>query len=815
MQRRLNTKLTCFIVQKYDPVEHIFALSLHSRAVANFPQDLGRVATSVLGDTFAVHHRMFLEPCGSMTQQLLAHCSNELAPVITLSILSIYSSTIPDLESLIKSSFKPSRIDILDGIEMPLLNCSSDAPLWPIGPLLIFQPHIILSPTSLPSFSVINCVLSFLSFSSTPTYAMHLGTALHNNVQSRFTNDSTKAISDQISELKSIWTKMGLDSGDLEQLISASKIHISMTNTEMTIAHTSIENEIKYSLLKKEPTIALQNNDIEFTEALVAIKSSNKLAHDVIATQEALMPKADKYVIEKHIVSTDLGIQGKIDLLGITEAKATNEVQKKFVVELKTTSINGTKREVHFMQACTYFYATCIEEKINDSTLLGCDVIGIKKGVCNHPFQLFGNTSFITFAELAKKQPHNPIFYFLQMYTVFRATYLLLLELSAHLVSLINIEDCCIDATQFIEILCKNEPKYCLRQANYAPFLVYLFKFNNPNSITMKTTQKSLMHTLIETHKHITGDMLTPLAILTWLQTVKVGEAYYSFLRLRSGCLEAPSMCRSRFILTTDSSLNQKFGDAHCIASNIFVRVLACATSLTLCSQIILLESSYDLSLMNAYNVSEFFGYWALYPLLPEGSVAARSLSILMSSPIDQIYTPENVLDTIDQKLVNLECSVQRCSLATLENAVKGPFYNNSILLLVNKEESHKLPQELLAVFARRGICTVHNSTWPVNFSDTEINSVLAEKVSVENLLGSATSKWTAFVNSFTKMAAVSPIDLLDFPILRQSYGTIYVFTDSPNSQNMHVLDYKAAYNDFYAVIAMLPEYKSVFFVHL
>lgn len=815
MHKRLGAKLTCFTIQKYDPAEHIFVLTFHSRAIASFPQDLGRAVVSVLGDTFAVHHRMFLETHGFIPRQLLAHCSSEVAPVITLSILSIYSSTAADIGTLIKSSSKTCHIDILDGAEMPLLDCSSDAPLWPIGPLLIFQPHIVLSPTSLPSFSAIDCVLSFLSFSNVPTYPMHLGTILHNAVQSRFTNESLKEkINYQLSKLKNIWNEMKLDPSEFEQLISISKISANMddmASVETSLEHTSMENKIIYGLLKNEPTLALQNNDVEFTEALIAIRASNKLAQDVIATQETLVSRFAEYFIEEHVVSTDLGMQGKIDLFGVVRCKETDEIQKKDVIELKITSLNGKKREVHFMQACTYFYATCIEQKANDSTLLGCDVIGIKKDICNYPFQLFGTKQFVTHTELAKRQPHNPVLYFLQMYTVFRATYLLLLELSTYLVAVTNVEDCCIDAAQFIEMLRDHEPKYCFKNADYTPFLDFLFKSSNLNSITMISTQKELIRTLMATHKHITGDLSTPLATLSRLHTVKVGVAHYSFLHLKSGSLKTPGMYRLRFIIAADVSFSQTLGDAHCIASNIFVRALACVSS-TLCSQIVLLESSYDLSLVCSQHASGLSGFWVAYPLPPEGPVAGRSLSIIMSSLVYQKLTPEDIVDKIDRKLLNLERSVQRCSLKTLEDAVRGPFYNDSILLLVNKKDSHKLPKDILTVFARRGICTVIESAWPVDFSDVELNGVLTEKLGLVDLLGNITARYTTFAKSLTKMAAVSPVDLLDFPILRQNYGTIFVFTDISNSQD--TTDCTAAYSDFYAVIPTLPEYKRMFFIY-
>ena len=134
-------------------------------------------------------------------------------------------------------------------------------------------------------------------------------------------------------------------------------------------------------------------------------------------------------------------------------------------------------------------------------------------------------------------------------------------------------------------------------------------------------------------------------------------------------------------------------------------------------------------------------------------------------------------------------------------------------MLLVSKENSCNLPKDLLAIFARRGICTLLDTTWPVDFSDAELNDVLAKNVSPADLLSKVTAKCVAFSNSPTKMAAASPVDLLDFPILRQGYGTVYVFTDCPNSQSMDMLDCTAAHSDFYAVIAMLPEYRRVFFI--
>lgn len=206
------------------------------------------------------------------------------------------------------------------------------------------------------------------------------------------------------------------------------------------------------------------------------------------------------------------------------------------------------------MQACTYFYATCLEQKAASDTLLGCDVIGIKQGRFCRPFQLFGTQKFVTCAELAKKQPHNPLFYFLQLYTVFRVTYLLLLELSVYLVTMVNAEECCIDSQQFFDILRKHEPKYLRTQADNASFLRFLFTPGGLKSTTMTSIRKELVSALLGTYHHITGDSLTPLAVLSHFHTVRVGNCYYSFVHLKSGSLTVTDMYRLRFLVTTHVS---------------------------------------------------------------------------------------------------------------------------------------------------------------------------------------------------------------------------------------------------------------------
>ncbi|KAE8303853.1 hypothetical protein GL50803_0015192 [Giardia duodenalis] len=811
MQRRLGAKLTCFVVQKYDLENQIFVITLQSCAVTKLPQDLGGVAVSSLGNTFAVHHCMLLESAGALSRDLLALCSSETAPVLTLSILSIYASAESDVAKLVKSASSKCYAPASGDAEMPLLDCSSNSPIWPIGPLLIFHPHITLSPTSLPSFSAMDCIFSFFSFAKPTTYPMHLGTVLHNVVQSKFVTEATRAkTSDQLAMLKAAWIELELEPDELPGVISASKIPASM---KVPYSPASMKDKILYELLKNEPVISLQNNDLEFIDERAAIDTVSKLACDAASTREALQARHVEYFVEKHIASTDLGMQGKIDLFGLLKCEETGEIQRKDIIELKTTSTSGAKREAHFMQACTYFYATCLEQKAASDTLLGCDVIGIKQGRFCRPFQLFGTQKFVTCAELAKKQPHNPLFYFLQLYTVFRVTYLLLLELSVYLVTMVNAEECCIDSQQFFDILRKHEPKYLRTQADNASFLRFLFTPGGLKSTTMTSIRKELVSALLGTYHHITGDSLTPLAVLSHFHTVRVGNCYYSFVHLKSGSLTVTDMYRLRFLVTTHVSSSPSLDQAHCVVSNILMRVLACGSSSQMYSQIALLESSYDLSSVYSPPVSEVVGVWAAYPLLPNGTVAGRSLSILMSSPMLRQLSFEEIIDAIDQKLLTLERSVQHCPLKFLEDAVKGPFYNDSILLLVNKEDAHKLPTDLLAVFARRGICTVPGSDWPAKFSDAELVSVITRQISPADLFSSVTSKCTAFSNSLTKMAAVAPMDLLDLPILRQSYGTIYVFIDFSNSQGTDMLNYAAVYNDFYAVLATLPEYKRVFFI--
>lgn len=811
MQTHLNSKLTCFIVQKYDPVEHIFVLALQSRAVFNLPQDLGRVAASSLGDTFAVRHHMLSEPSGAISRELLPFCFSETAPVLTLSILSIYPPTALDVSALIKSATTKCSLPICGDMELPLLNFSLTSPMWPVGPLLIFHPHITLSPTSLPSFSAIECIFSFLFFPDISTYPMHLGSVLHNAVQSKFiTKESKFKIDDQLATFKKVWNEMKLAPDKLTSALSNSRIS---TNIKISDSWASMENKLLYELLKPEPTLSLQNNDLEFTEARAAITAVSKLANDARSVQEFLTARSVDYCIEAHIVSTDLGMQGKVDLLGLLQCKDTGEIQKKDVIELKTTSTSGTKREIHFMQACTYFYATCIEQRPADHLQLGCDVIGIKQATSNRLFRLFGTKQFVTYTELTKRWPHNPLFYFLQLYAVFRTTYILLLELSMHVVTTANTEDCCIDVTRFIDILRSYEPKYLLERTDNAPFLEFLFRPGHLSSTTMTAIRNKLVQIITATHKHITGTLATPLAILTRLTTVAIGTLHYSFFHLKSGSVTTLGMYRLRFLIANHAQSSQQLDGAHCIASNIFARVLACVFSSSACSQIVLLESSFDLSSVSIPQAPGATELWAAYPLAPIGPVAGRSLSILMSNPIFQTLPREEVADKIDQKLLELEHSIQRCSLKTLEDAVKGPFYKESILLLVSKENSCNLPKDLLAIFARRGICTLLDTTWPVDFSDAELNDVLAKNVSPADLLSKVTAKCVAFSNSPTKMAAASPVDLLDFPILRQGYGTVYVFTDCPNSQSMDMLDCTAAHSDFYAVIAMLPEYRRVFFI--
>ncbi|EFO60915.1 Hypothetical protein GLP15_3833 [Giardia lamblia P15] len=811
MQKRSGSKLTCFVVQKYDLAKQIFVVTLQSHAVAKLPQDLGGVAVSSLGNTFAVHHCMLLEPAGAISRELLAFFSSETAPVLTFSILSIYASTVLDVAELVKLASSKSYTSSSDNTEMPLLDCSSTSPIWPIGPLLIFHPHITLSPTSLPNFSVIDCILSFFFFAKPTTYPMHFGTVLHNVVQSNFITEATRAeVNDQLATLKAVWTEMKLEPDELLNVISTSKIPSRMKES---YSPASMEDKIMYELLKTEPFIALNNNDLEFTEELMAINTIPKLARDAISTFEILHNRSVEYFVEEHVVSTDLGMQGKADLFGMLKCKETGEIQRKDVIELKTTSTQGAKREAHFMQACTYFYATCLEKNAMSDTLLGCDVIGIKQGRLCRPFQLFGTQQFVTYAELAKKQPHNPLFYFLQLYTVFRTTYLILLELSVHLVTMVSTEGCCIDAQQFIDILHKYEPHYCRTRADHTTFLKFLFIPRGLKSTTMTSIQKELVSALLGTYQHITGDLLAPLAILNNLRTLRVRNCYYSFVHLKSGSLNVSDMYRLRFLVTLHTSSNPSLDQANCIISHILVRVLACSSSSQSCSQLALLESSYDLSSVHSQHTPEAIGFWAVYPLLPNGTVAGHSLSIIMSSPMSNRLSPEEITDTIDQKLLAIERSVQHCPLKVLEDAVKGPFYNDSILLLVNKEDSHKLPANLLTVFARRGICTVLDSDWPTKFSDTELTNVITRQTSPADLFSNVTSKFMAFSNSLTKMAAVPPGDLLSLPILRQIYGAIYVFIDSSNSQGTDMLSYPAVCNDFYAAIATLPGYKRVFVI--